>query len=420
MYRRHFVQHLMATVAGGGVCTPAFRSLFELVQKGQANPHFFLFAFANGGWDITQVFESDKEGLPTVDVPTGQRTQFGQTVNDTFWDDPAGRPAVTQFFQDFGDRSAIINGIYQRTVSHSLGRELMMTGKLGENAADWPTQIAARRAVDKLLPHLAMSGPSFTGSLGGIATSGSSFNRLVSPDGYSAGETQDNVMENYLSSVLDELAVEAGEHGFADGRINELEDGYNRFEDIKAAGDSLNISGNGFTEQALSAITAFQNGLSVTATVRLPGGYDTHGDNDMRQGQNFQNSFMGLNTIVTELANRAGTTGTGSMLDQTTVCLVSEFARTPKLNGNNGKDHWPTTSCIVVGGGIDGGRVLGASDDSQNAVNVDFTTGLPDPDNGIELNTAHLGAALLALAGVDPAEVLPGVPVFSPLLDLGA
>jgi uncharacterized protein (DUF1501 family) len=417
--RRHFLKHLTAA-ACGGICTPCFHRLLALTQKGASNPHFFMFMFAQGGWDITQVFESDKEGLQTVDVPTGQRTQFGAGVNDTYWNDPGQRPAVTQFFQDFGNRSAIVNGINVRTLSHDLGREMVLTGSMGENKADWPTQIAARAAADKLLPHLAISGPSFAGTLGGITTSGSTFDRLLFPSGFAPSEAHEAAMENYLKSSLDALVQKAGDRGFEAGRVQELESGYLRFENIKSSREDLNFQGGGFTNQALSAINAFENGISVTATLSAPGGYDTHSNNNQQQGPNFQNTFMGLNTIVSRLATRPGTSGTGTLLDQTTVCLLSEFGRTPRLNGDMGKDHWPVTSLLLVGGGIQGGRVFGGTDEKQNFRKVDFTTGLPDDANGFELGTQSIGAALLAVAGIDPGTILPGVAPFTPLLGLGA
>ncbi len=419
MDRRHFLKHLSAAAAGG-LCTPSFHRMFAWAQQGQDNPHFFIFMFAQGGWDITQVFESQKEGLQTIDVPTGVRNQFGPEVTDTFWDDPVGRPAVSQFFQDFGDRTSIVNGVYVRSLSHNLGRETVMTGTTGMNRPDWPTQIAARKASDRLLPNLSLSGPNFPGNLGGVTTSGTTFNRLLFPSGYAPEEDIESSMETYLNEKLNGILSDVTDMGHEGGRVDELDRGYLRFNEIKEARNTLNLGGGGnFTDQGLSAVGAFQNGISVTATLRVPGGYDTHNDNDMRQGNNFQNTFMGLNTIVTELATRPGTTGTGSLLDQTTVCLVSEFGRTPRLNGGNGKDHWPVTSMMFVGGGINGGKVFGGTDDRQNYRNVDYTTGLPDDASTIELATPNIGAALLTLAGLDANEILPGEPVFTPLLNMG-
>ena len=51
------------------------------------------------------------------------------------------------------------------------------------------------------------------------------------------------------------------------------------------------------------------------------------------------------------------------MLDSTIVLVTGEFGRTPELNVYTGRDHWPNCfSLTIAGGGIQGGRVWGASD----------------------------------------------------------
>lgn len=51
------------------------------------------------------------------------------------------------------------------------------------------------------------------------------------------------------------------------------------------------------------------------------------------------------------------------MLDDTMVCNLAEFGRTPKVNPAGGRDHWPQCFTIYfAGGGVQGGRVVGASD----------------------------------------------------------
>ncbi len=52
------------------------------------------------------------------------------------------------------------------------------------------------------------------------------------------------------------------------------------------------------------------------------------------------------------------------MLDETLVVCMSEFGRSPKMNGSAGRDHWgPVFSVALAGGGIKGGIVHGASDE---------------------------------------------------------
>jgi len=59
------------------------------------------------------------------------------------------------------------------------------------------------------------------------------------------------------------------------------------------------------------------------------------------------------------------------MLDETLVAWTGEFGRTPKINGNAGRDHWGRVySTVLAGGGVRGGRVYGRSD-KQGGLPVD-------------------------------------------------
>ena len=69
------------------------------------------------------------------------------------------------------------------------------------------------------------------------------------------------------------------------------------------------------------------------------------------------------------------------MLDETLVMVSSEFGRTPKINKDNGRDHWPRVfSTLLAGGGIKRGFVYGSSDafstePEENPMSVpDFAT----------------------------------------------
>jgi uncharacterized protein (DUF1501 family) len=51
------------------------------------------------------------------------------------------------------------------------------------------------------------------------------------------------------------------------------------------------------------------------------------------------------------------------LLDSTTVFVSGEFGRTPKINQRGGRDHYPRAMfCLLAGGGIKGGQVVGESD----------------------------------------------------------
>ena len=55
------------------------------------------------------------------------------------------------------------------------------------------------------------------------------------------------------------------------------------------------------------------------------------------------------------------------LLDETIVVLAGEFGRTPKVNNDAGRDHWPNAySIVMAGGGLQSGQVFGTTD-SQGA-----------------------------------------------------
>ncbi|MBM3835779.1 MAG: DUF1501 domain-containing protein [Verrucomicrobia bacterium] len=66
---------------------------------------------------------------------------------------------------------------------------------------------------------------------------------------------------------------------------------------------------------------------------------------------------QGYSALIEDLSQRG-------MLDNTLVCNLAEFGRTPKINPAGGRDHWPQCwTTYFAGGGVKGGRVVGKSDD---------------------------------------------------------
>jgi uncharacterized protein (DUF1501 family) len=61
----------------------------------------------------------------------------------------------------------------------------------------------------------------------------------------------------------------------------------------------------------------------------------------------------GWATLMEDLGQRG-------LLDSTLMVWMGEFGRTPKINDNQGRDHWATCwSTVLGGGGIKGGQVVG-------------------------------------------------------------
>lgn len=85
--------------------------------------------------------------------------------------------------------------------------------------------------------------------------------------------------------------------------------------------------------------------------------WDTHGDNFNRLKKNLLPVLdQGLSALLVDLETRG-------MLDETLVVLLTEFGRTPKVNGGAGRDHYPNVySVALAGAGIRGGHIYGSSD----------------------------------------------------------
>lgn len=87
------------------------------------------------------------------------------------------------------------------------------------------------------------------------------------------------------------------------------------------------------------------------------GSWDTHGKHFEQMKQTLCPTFdQGFTALIRDLEDRG-------LLDQTLVFVNAEFGRTPRINSNAGRDHWPWVySLAFAGGGMRPGAVLGASD----------------------------------------------------------
>ena len=141
----------------------------------------------------------------------------------------------------------------------------------------------------------------------------------------------------------------------------------------------------------------------------------TYGSWDMHAGiTDGINSQMpaldqGLSALLGDLSSRG-------LLDETLVMVSSEFGRTPKVNKDAGRDHWPKVfSVMLAGGGIKGGMIHGASDS---------TAAEPDRD---AVSPADLATTMYRLMGIvsdkelmapggRPIEIVDGGNLIEPLM----
>ncbi len=112
--------------------------------------------------------------------------------------------------------------------------------------------------------------------------------------------------------------------------------------------------------------------------------WDYHGANFRLSRVNLPPLDQGVTALVEDLHQRG--------LDKdVTVVVWGEFGRTPKINNNAGRDHWPNVSCaLLAGGGLRTGQVIGATD--RHAAEV--------ADRPVRFEEVH--ATLYNRLGIDP------------------
>ena len=89
------------------------------------------------------------------------------------------------------------------------------------------------------------------------------------------------------------------------------------------------------------------------------GSWDTHSGNFTKMKDSLAPTLdQSLTALIEDLDERG-------MLDETLVVVNAEFGRTPKINKNAGRDHWPWVySLALAGAGVSAGTIHGASDNS--------------------------------------------------------
>src|SRR2546426_7494522 len=107
-------------------------------------------------------------------------------------------------------------------------------------------------------------------------------------------------------------------------------------------------------EQFLVARRLVQAGARVV-TVAF-GFWDYHGNNHKNAKADLPLLDQGVSALLDDL-HRCG------MEKEVSVVVWGEFGRTPTINKDAGRDHWPKVTCAVLaGGGMKTGQVIGATD----------------------------------------------------------
>lgn len=115
-------------------------------------------------------------------------------------------------------------------------------------------------------------------------------------------------------------------------------------------------------------------------------GWDTHANNFTGVERLSAILDKGFATLLADLRSRG-------LLEDTLIVCQGEFGRTPRINGNAGRDHWPASwAAVMAGGGIKGGQVVGETSADGTMVESKPT------------RVADLIATVAQAIGIDPMK----------------
>ncbi len=143
--------------------------------------------------------------------------------------------------------------------------------------------------------------------------------------------------------------------------------------------------GNRFRKMCLFGRRMVERGVRFVQLINND--WDGHGQCAENHRQNARRIDKPIAGLLTDLARRG-------LLDETLVVWCGEFGRTPVMQGDKGRDHNPHGFSIwMAGGGIRGGKAIGATDDF----------GFRAVDDRVHVHDIH--ATMLSLLGIDHARL---------------
>lgn len=372
---------------------------------------FWIFVHAAGGWDPTDLCDpkgraNEEESEPTNHYFTGDIGEAGHIkYAPVAWN--------AEFFEKHHRRTLVINGIDAQTNSHDAGTRHTWSGKLGEGYPALSALIAGLQAHDWPMAHISNGGYDFTDGLIAPTRIGNIDHvpRIAHPNRIN-GDPEGPTF--HLESTTDRIrkALER-RRGALDARfalpkaqaaIGQLYSARLGHDEIKRIGEHLpaEFERDTLKRQSQVACAAFRAGIAKTANFAL-GGFDTHRDHDNHHGSRLTELMQGVDFLWHEAERQ-------QIADELVVVVGSDFGRSPGYNDDRGKDHWSVTSLLLMGKGIPGNKVIGATTDgdrneAHRPLTFDPAT-LAARQGGIRLEPKHVHLALRKLAGIHDHETV--------------
>ena len=341
-------------------------------------------------WDPKYLSPAEYRGpLGTVKTNTGER--FSENLKNT---------------AKVADKLAVIRSMTHGEAAHERGTHNMMTGIRPNPAVVFPSigSIVSHEFGPRknLPPYVAIPSQSRNGGTGYLGSAFGPFSLGADP-GSSSFKVRDlslpngiddkrfakrrsmrSIVDSHFSALEKSDALDGMDSFYqrAYGMISspEARDAFDLNKEPAKLRDEYgrNTAGGRF----LLARRLVESGVRFVSTTY--GGWDHHTNIAAANASQLPPFDQAFAALIRDLDQRG-------MLEDTLVMVTSEFGRTPKINANAGRDHWPKVfSVVMAGGGIKGGVSVGQTDElGSKAVDSRY-------------HVRNLHATVLELMGLDP------------------
>ncbi len=279
------------------------------------------------------------------------------------------------------DRVALVRSSAHNNDHHETATNWVLSGRFGSAFGDWPAMgaVAAHELgfSGGLPPYVSVPrNPSFTWELGKSAFLGGRYESFKAGDPNAADYAVRDLSPNKalaaeggarrqsLLASLDSLARRID----GNDQLQTYDEFQRRAAEMIVSSDAQaafkidaeepklrdRYGRNTFGQSCLLARRLVEGGVRFV-TINY-GGWDHHAKIFEGLEKKLPELDQGLSSLLSDMHDRG-------LLDDTLVAVFGEFGRTPLINKDAGRDHWgPAASLLFAGAGVQGGKVIGATD----------------------------------------------------------
>ncbi len=369
MSRRHFMSHLAGASALAGSALAMGHSLQTHAAELRRNRKSAIMLWMGGGpstidlWDLKP---GASTGGPFKPIATAGDMQICEHL-----------PQIAKVM----DKLSIVRSMSTREADHQRGRYYMHTGYVPNPSVDYPSygavvahELHSQRPELEIPPFVAIGGESEGPGFLGMAWSPFGVDSNGQVRDLQMGLPAERVAQRMQAlQLLESNFIEDKRGSIADEHAKVLQKTLNLMSSKQM--EAFNVNREETSAQQRYGQNNFGRGCLMArrlVEIGVPfievdlGGWDNHQNIfPTLKDQRLPMMDQAMSALVEDLSQRG-------LLQDTAIIWMGEFGRTPRINGNAGRDHWARSWSVVVGGaGLKGGITVGKTNEDGTGVEGD-------------------------------------------------